>query len=110
MAEELRFNICGLSSSFIRNVDVEDLRNSIATDIPPHLNLACCTWTYHITQIRALEPALVQMISNFFRFHLLFWLEVMSLTKRSAEKALAQLNTVKVHRKSCFRVHRTYLL
>ena len=110
MAGELRFNICGLSSSFVRNVEVENLKNSIAANIPPHLNLACCTWTYHISQIRVFEPTLVQMISDFFRFRLLFWLEVMSLTNRSAEKTLAQLKTTKVRRESCFRAHGTYPL
>ena len=98
MARELRFNICGLSSSFVQNADVEDLKSSIAANIPPHLHLACFTWTYHVSQIQVFEPTLVQMISDFFRFHLLFWLEVMSLTNRSAEKALAQLNITKVRR------------
>ena len=98
MAGELRFNICGLSSSFVRNADVEDLEDSIAANIPPHLHFACCMWTYHISQIQAFEPTLIEMISDFFRFHFLLWLEVMSLAKRSAEKALAQLNTMKVRR------------
>ena len=110
MAGALRFNICGLSSSFVRNVDVEDLEDSIAANIPPHLHLACCMWAYHVSRIQALEPTLIEMISDFFRFHLLFWLEVMSLTKQSAEQTLAQLNTVKVRRESCFRAHGTYPL
>ena len=110
MAGGLRFNICGLSSSFVRNVDIEDLKNSIAANIPPHLNLACCTWTYHISQIRTFEPTLVQMMSDFFRFHLLFWLEVMSLTERSVEKTLAQLDIMKVRGESCFYAHGTHPL
>ena len=110
MAGELRFNICGLSSSFVRNADVEDLEDSIAANIPPHLHLACCVWTYHISQIQAFGPTLIEMICNFFRFHLLFWLEVMSLSKISAEKTLAQLGIVKVRRESCFRAHVAYSL
>ena len=110
MAGELRFNICGLSSSFVRNADVEDLEDSIAANIPPHLHLACCTWTYHISQLQAFEPTLVQMISDFFRFHLLFWLEVMSLTKKSATETLTQLNTTNVRRELCFYAHVTYPL
>jgi len=102
MAGELCFNICGLSSSFVCNADVEDLEDSIAANIPPHLHLACCTWTYHVAQLQAFEPTLVQMISDFFRFHLLFWLEVMSLTKKSAKETLTQLNTINVRRESCF--------
>ena len=110
MAGELRFNVCGLSSSFLHNADVEDLEDSIAANIPPHLHFACCTWTYHISQLQALEPTLIQMISNFFRFHFLFWLEVMSLTKKSAEETLTQLNTMNVRRESCFYAHVTYPL
>ena len=110
MAEELRFNICRVSSSFIRNVDVEDLEDSIVANIPPHLHFACRMWTYHISQIQTFETTLIEMISDFFRFHLLFWLEVMSLTKSSAEKTLAQLNTMKVRREPCFRAHGTYPL
>ena len=98
MAGELRFNICGLPSSFVRNADVEDLEDSIAANIPPHLHFACCMWTYHISQVQAFEPTLIEMISDFFRLHFFLWLEVMSLAKRSAEKALAQLNTMKVRR------------
>ncbi len=110
MAGELRFNICGLSSSFVRNADVEDLEDSIVANIPPHLHFACCMWTYHVSQIQVFEPTLIEMISYFFRFHLLFWLEVMSLTKSSAEKTLAQLNTAEVRTGSCFYVHGTYPL
>ena len=110
MAGALRFNICGLSSSFVHNADVEDLEDSIVANIPPHLHFACCMWTYHISQIQTFEPTLIEMISDFFHFRLLFWLEVMSLTNRSAEKTLAQLNTAEVRRKSCFDAHRTYPL
>jgi hypothetical protein len=110
MAGELRFNICGLSSSFVHNADVENLEESIATNIPPHLHLACCTWIHHISRLRALEPGLAHMISDFFRFRLLFWLEVMSLTKKSVKKTLTQLNTMKVRRQSCFYAHVTYSL
>src|SRR6266849_7703317 len=42
MAGELRFNICGLSSSFVHNADVEHLEDSIVVNIPPHLHFACC--------------------------------------------------------------------
>ena len=110
MAGELRFNICGLSSSFVRNADVEDLEDSIAANIPAHLHVACCMWTYHVSLIQVFEPTLIEMITDFFRFHLLFWLEVMSLTKNSAEKTLVQLNIMKVRRESCLYVHGTYSL
>jgi len=110
MAGELRFNICGLPSSFVCNADVKGLEDSIAANIPPHLHLACHAWTYHISQLQTFEPTLVQMISDFFRFHLLFWLEVMSLTKKSAEETLTQLNTINVRRESCFYSHVTYPL
>ena len=110
MAGELRFNICGLSSSFVRNADIKGLEDSIAANIPPHLHFACCIWTYHISQLQSLEPTLVQMISNFFRFHLLFWLEVMSLTEESVEETLTPLNTTNVCRESCFYAYITYPL
>ena len=66
MAGELCFNICRLSSSFVRNADVQDLEDTIAANIPPHLHLACCTWTDHISQLETFEPTQVQMISDFF--------------------------------------------
>jgi len=110
MAEELRFNICGLSSSFVRNVDVENLEDSIVANIPPHLHFASCKWTYHVSQLQSLEPTLVQMISDFFRFHLLFWLEVMSLTKKSATETLTQLNTTNVRIELRLHVRVTYPL
>jgi hypothetical protein len=107
MAEELRFNICGLSSSFIPNAEVENLEVCIAANIPPYLHFASCTWTYHISQLQALEPTLVQMISDFFRFRLLFWLEVMSLTNKSAKETLTPLNITNVRSESSLFAHVT---
>lgn len=94
MATELRFNIGRLSSSFIRNADIEGLADITKANISPHLLLACRIWTYHISQLERLGRMLVEMIYDFFRFHFPYWLEVMSLTNNAIRPTLAQLRFV----------------
>lgn len=96
MTKELRFNICQLPSSFIRNADIEDLTDRVKANISPHLRLACRTWTYHVYQLEEVEVTIIQLVFNFFRFHFLYWLEVISLVGSSAQEALAHLPLAKV--------------
>jgi hypothetical protein len=48
MNTELRFNICELESSHIRNRDVTDLSTRIATFIPFRLSYSCRFWAAHL--------------------------------------------------------------
>ena len=80
----LKFNICNLGTSYLRNDSVEDLPSRIRKAIPTRLSYPCRFWAAHLrdsTGERRYNDELLNEISNFLRFHLLYWLEVLSLIK-----------------------------
>lgn len=81
MKEELRFNICDLESSFIRNDSVDGIEKRIESRVPSHLIYACSYWNQHLCEA-PYGLALMQGLSTFMYSHLLYWLEVMSLLKK----------------------------
>ena len=91
MKTGLRFNICDLPSSFIRNEDVPGLSNRIKVRIPQYLRYACVQWAHHLAEVPHSSPELFQMLSDFAYNRLLFWFEMLGLTKtfgRVAPRAL----------------------
>ena len=83
MRQELKFNICGLESSYLRNDKVKDLAQRIETRIGDSLLYACRFWAAHLQDVMANgydRNALIGELQGFFYNGLLFWLEVMSLT------------------------------
>jgi len=93
MQQGLKFNICGLKSSYRTNYQIEDRVNLIGKCIPSHLAYACQHWADHLCGIVATEKrdkAVVNLLRNFLNFHLLYWLEVLSLLEKSdtASKSL----------------------
>ena len=75
----LHFNMCHLESSYVANKDVVDLEERVQNYIPSSLRYICCHWSNHLRD----TPYLDGMRDELRRFtynHLLFWLEVMSLT------------------------------
>ncbi|KAL5526138.1 hypothetical protein ACEPAG_7476 [Sanghuangporus baumii] len=93
MAENLRFNICNIESSFFRNEDVPDLRTRIATNIYLHLDYACRFWAVHLCDLSnsAVSAELKDRMKSFGKEHLLHWLEVLSLTGQFARIAIRAL-------------------
>ena len=83
MRQELKFNICGLESSYLLNDEVKDLAERISTRIGDSLLYACRFWAAHLQDMMANEyngNALIAELEDFVYVRLLFWLEVMSLT------------------------------
>ena len=76
----LRFNICQLESSYVRNVDVRDLASRINKFIPTHLSYSCCLWADHL-QNTIVDVTLIKMVNEFMHTDLLHWLEVLSLIR-----------------------------
>ncbi|KAL5504567.1 hypothetical protein ACEPAH_7228 [Sanghuangporus vaninii] len=96
MGEKLYFNICGIESSFLRNDEVLDLQARIQKAIPRHLDYACRFWSVHFCEIPNSKD-LLKKLETFASSHLLYWFEVLSLTKhynRVASQALLN-STVK---------------
>jgi hypothetical protein len=85
MSVELKFNICGLETSHLRNDKVRDLKSRIAKSIPPHLYYACRFGWQHLRDIPPEVSSGIELlrdIEDFLHVRLLYWLEVMSLIKK----------------------------
>jgi len=80
MQTELRFNICQLETSHVRNADVLDLTSRIKKFIPSHLSYSCRFWSDHL-QTTTVDVDAVEAVKHFLHTHLLYWLEVLSLQK-----------------------------
>ena len=95
METRLRFNICNLETSFVQNQDVPDLVKRMNDNMPPELEYACMYWSQPLVETMT-DNALLEAVSVFAYHRLLFWLEVMSLTKkpRSRTDAVHALSRV----------------
>ena len=82
MKDCLRFNICKLQSSYLRNSKVPDLAERIKENISPELSYSCRFWTDHL-QHTHVNSLLAWEVESFFNHErLLFWFEVLSLEKK----------------------------
>ena len=81
MNRQLKFNICGLESSYLRNDEVQDLSTRVEGMIPVFLLYSCRFFVEHLKDItdEKCGVAVVKEIERFLHFHFLYWLEVMSL-------------------------------
>ncbi|KAI6158930.1 hypothetical protein EDD17DRAFT_1899110, partial [Pisolithus thermaeus] len=74
LCDELRFNICGLESSYLANVDVPDLPERIKKNILPHLSYSCRFWGQHLEK-SPYEPALGKLVKDIIGSErIMFWL------------------------------------
>ena len=79
MIRELKFNICHLKTSHLKNTDVNDLDARVARYIPAHLSYACQFWASHAQEM-LFEPTILEIVRVFLHGKFLQWLEVLSLT------------------------------
>ncbi|EJC99151.1 WD40 repeat-like protein [Fomitiporia mediterranea MF3/22] len=90
MEQLLRFNVCDLETSFLKNDDVPGIEGRITTYIPTHLTYACRFWSGHLCDVSNSED-MADRLEKYAYNHLPYWLEVLSLTKhftRLAGRAL----------------------
>ena len=80
MKGQLRFNICDLETSFKFNRDVTDIEKRVNERIHPGLVYACHYWASHLRDV-PYSDELLSELNNFVYGQLLYWLEVLSLTK-----------------------------
>ncbi|QRW22462.1 Vegetative incompatibility protein HET-E-1 [Rhizoctonia solani] len=80
MKDQLRFNICDLPSSFIRDSQVDNIQHRIKTNISSPLAYACRYWPSHLAQTTVSED-MVAALKEFLSDRLLFWMEVMCLRR-----------------------------
>jgi WD domain, G-beta repeat len=90
----LRFNICGLESSYLFNHEVKGLSQRIEARVGSPLLYSCRFWAAHLRDTMASKydhNAVMTEIEVFLYDHLLFWLEVMSLTNEVAAANISLL-------------------
>ena len=89
----LKFNICELETSYLANVDVEDLNTRVDEHVPPALLYACRFWDAHLKQAD-FKTDLFRKVETVLKEKFLFWLETLSLTRNIglAPSAFATLN------------------
>jgi KaiC/GvpD/RAD55 family RecA-like ATPase len=83
MKKQLRFNICGLNSSHIRNEEVSDLNSRIEKNVPLHISYSCYFWMDHLSTVQY-DNELLELVQEFIDGLFLYWLEVLSICKRVA--------------------------
>ncbi|KZP17448.1 WD40 repeat-like protein [Athelia psychrophila] len=95
MKDELRFNICHLSTSHVHNADVPDMQDLVGRFISPHLLYACRFLGTHLEATPYYETRVSDELRVFLHENFLFWLEVLSLTKEmnAATRTLASIDT-----------------
>ena len=81
MQAGLRFNICGLQTSYVPNSEVPNLDKKVEENIPPYLLYACQFWASHLQDV-AFDVKLAQLMGDFVTGqHTLFWLEALGVSK-----------------------------
>ena len=79
MGNVLKYNICGIQSSYALNKDVPNIDDRVTRHIPSFLKYICCNWVRHLQDI-PYSQELCSQVRSFARNQLLFWFEVLSLT------------------------------
>jgi hypothetical protein len=75
---QLKFNICDLPTSYLRNIDMPDFRWRLDNYIPLHLRYAAQFWADHLVKT-VYDSCSGQGVENLLFKKFLFWLEVLSL-------------------------------
>jgi hypothetical protein len=101
MIKGLRFNICGIESSFLSNKDIEDLDKRINENIPDGLQYSCMHWANHVFHGHKSDvPEVYDRLDEFTQeCRLLYWIEILSLLGQvPAGESSLRLSLTKVHR------------
>ena len=79
----LRFNICDLETSYRLNSEVPDLEERLKEAIPTHLSYSCRFWAAYLSEVFVtdIKDDIVLQLRPFLHDRVLYWFEVMSLTK-----------------------------
>ena len=83
MQRMLKFNICDLKDSRLRNTEAPNLTNRVTEAIPPHLAYSCRYWMDHMQHAEC-SAKLLDDVTSFFKKFFPFWLEAISLLSLSS--------------------------
>ena len=85
MEQDLKFNICGIETSYYRNKDIEGIQERVEQAITPALMYASRYWADHLESGSVSEADLhpfVGRVRDFFTRRFLYWIEVFSLKEQ----------------------------
>ncbi|PVF94837.1 hypothetical protein CPB86DRAFT_712341, partial [Serendipita vermifera] len=97
MKSKLKFNICGMESSFLLNSQIDDLQERISTSISKQLQYSSVHWPNHVvnsgepSQDQQMTEAIIQAYKGPYPF---YWMEVLSVLKQ-VPNAISGLQDVK---------------
>ncbi|KIK64685.1 hypothetical protein GYMLUDRAFT_160895 [Collybiopsis luxurians FD-317 M1] len=80
LLDKLKFNICDLSSSFLRDAEVEGLDGKIKENVGDSLEYCCQHWSDHV-KLAQPRNTLMPDLQKFLQEKGVFWIEVMSLMR-----------------------------
>jgi NACHT domain len=102
MADQLKFNICELETSYLANSEIQDLDGRVEQKIPDALQYSCMYWASHLCYDGNLVSAEIsRRLDAFFGdSQPLYWLEVLSLMGK-VPLAISALRLMKAHFKVC---------
>ena len=96
MGDGLKFNICELESSHVRNSQVPNLSTRVETAISFELRYSCRYWVSHLTQSKRGE--LEDLVKEFLLGPtILYWVEVLSLLGKLEVAMYSALELSKWH-------------
>ena len=93
MQAGLRFNICGLETSYLCNSEVVGLKKKVEENIPPHLLYSCQFWAAHLQDAEFNTDLLKQVGELVTGVQILFWLEALGVSKLIGEAYWALTST-----------------
>jgi hypothetical protein len=80
MTAELRFNICDVETSCLRNADLPGIKMKVMDGISSLLSYSCCFWADHLS-CTTFDEGLMDLVKDMVYDKLLYWFEAMSLLK-----------------------------
>ena len=105
MQEGLKFNICGIETSYYRNKEIEGIQERVDRAIPPVLMYACRNWVDHLefgsVSASGLHP-LSDVVMDFINHRFLYWIEVFSLKGQMSSVSVILRNADNWARVRCF--------
>jgi hypothetical protein len=78
MQTELKFNLCDLPTSHLKNARIPGLEQKLNTFIPMYIRYCCCFWADHLAAV-SINAENSGIAKKFLETKCLFWLEVLSL-------------------------------
>ncbi|KZS87693.1 hypothetical protein SISNIDRAFT_401705, partial [Sistotremastrum niveocremeum HHB9708] len=82
--KELKFNICGLETSYnSSHPNADNFRDRIREHVSGALLYASEFWSHHVAEIAGeADPTLIELVQEFVNTKFLFWLELLGFTKK----------------------------